>query len=169
MDKAQRIRANFSAMPNLLKLVTAAAVGPVLFILIAIVSSGGAPILPLRGRTPGLEFWTSSAGVAALLASSLFCAASVLMLKRSPVGRVTYIVAHMGMCAALPALGEIVGIRATARTGQCGQISVDIDSCTGLSRSTERCAYERNRLKDVRPYQCTPCSYGATPIMATLA
>jgi len=114
MDNAQRIRAIFLAMPNLLKLVSAAAVGPVLFILIALISSGGTPILPLRGGTLGIEFWTSSAGVAALSVSSLFCASSVLMLKRSRVGPVAYILALIGMCAALPALGEIVGIRTTA-------------------------------------------------------
>jgi hypothetical protein len=102
---------NFLAMPPILKLITVTALGALIPVTTTVLPNFPAGVFGLFNRHISTsEWWSSGGGKLVLVATALFCASAVMMLRRSRYGRLIYIAALITMCMAIPIVAGVVGM-----------------------------------------------------------
>jgi hypothetical protein len=98
---------NFLAMPIILKLLTASALGMLLVIVSTFVPGG--PIHVFGREMTHSEWWATGAGLITVVVGFSATAAAVLMLKRSSYGRPAYMVASAAMSISVLFVAAVTG------------------------------------------------------------
>lgn len=98
---------NFMEMPIVLKLLTVAACGVLIFAMGTMIPHGVVHVGGMQLTTS--EWWAVGAGPCLLVVALLFCASAVYMLRRSRYGRPSYVVAWIALSISIPYIAGVTG------------------------------------------------------------
>jgi hypothetical protein len=107
-------RANFMAMPSMLKLITASVLGTLISVITTMLPNSSAGVFGLFDRHVTTSvWWESGAGTNVGILATLFCVSSILMIRRSRYGRPVYILALIAMSVSIPFVASVIGMNAS--------------------------------------------------------
>ena len=99
---------NFMAMPIFLKLLTAAALGMILVIVVTVIPGGSIRVF---GRNVAdSEWWRIGAGPFMAIVTLLMIASAVMMLKRTRHSRLAYVIAWIALSISIPFVAGVAGV-----------------------------------------------------------
>jgi hypothetical protein len=105
---------NFLAMPQILKLLTAAAAVLPLFFLASTLPHTSIGLFGRQLTTA--KWWSTGMGLTTIFAASVMCIAAFLMLRRSIYGRPAYILAWVTLSFSIPLAAHLTGTETAALT-----------------------------------------------------
>jgi hypothetical protein len=109
---------NFVVMPDPLKLITASVLGVLISVFTTMFPNTSAGVFgQFERHLTTTVWWGSGAGTIVLIVAGLFFASALMMLRRSPHGRSTYIAALLAMSASIPFVGGVMGMSLAEQTG----------------------------------------------------
>ena len=107
-------RANFMAMPSMLKLITASVLGALISVITTMLPNRSGGVFGLFDRHVTTSvWWESGVGTIVWILATLFCVSSILMIRRSRYGRPVYILALIAMSVSIPFVASVIGMSAS--------------------------------------------------------